>query len=83
MTEARDTPRLLLGSCPDSWGVWFADDPLQTPWHRFFDEQADVDCKWVELGPYGYLPTDPSRLAEELHKRGLKAEGVTGFVEFR
>jgi len=24
--------RLLLGSCPDSWGVWFADDPRQAPW---------------------------------------------------
>ena len=30
-TEARDGARLRLGTCPDSWGVWFADDPLQTP----------------------------------------------------
>ena len=30
--------RLLLGSCPDSWGVWYADDPRQTPWQRFLDE---------------------------------------------
>ena len=34
--------RLLLGSCPDSWGVWFADDPQQTPWSRFLDELAGV-----------------------------------------
>ena len=25
-----DARRLALGSCPDSWGVWFADDPRQT-----------------------------------------------------
>ena len=29
--------QLWLGTCPDSWGVWFADDPLQTPWERFLD----------------------------------------------
>ena len=32
--EARGDARLRLGTCPDSWGVWFADDPLQTPWTR-------------------------------------------------
>lgn len=48
--------RLRLGSCPDSWGVWFADDPRQTPWNRFLDELAGVGYEWLELGPYGYLP---------------------------
>ena len=46
--------RLQLGTCPDSWGVWFADDPLQTPWDRFLDEVAEVGYEWLELGPYGY-----------------------------
>lgn len=68
---------LRLGTCPDSWGVWFADDPLQTPWHRFLDEVAEVGYEWVELGPYGYLPTDPARLADELGSRGLKVAGGT------
>ena len=71
------TRRLLLGSCPDSWGVWFADDPRQTPWHRFLDELAGVGYEWLELGPYGYLPTDPARLTEELGSRGLKVAGGT------
>jgi inosose dehydratase len=66
-----------LGTCPDSWGVWFADDPLQTPWRRFLDEVAEVGYRWLELGPYGYLPTDPARLAEELAQRGLKVAGGT------
>jgi inosose dehydratase len=68
-------PRLALGSCPDSWGVWFADDPLQTPWQRFLDELSGVGYRWVELGPYGYLPTDPARLTDELEQRGLKVSG--------
>jgi inosose dehydratase len=75
--EARSTARLRLGTCPDSWGVWFADDPLQTPWHRFLDEVAEVGYDWLELGPYGYLPTDPARLADELARRGLKVAGGT------
>jgi inosose dehydratase len=69
--------RLKLGTCPDSWGVWFADDPRQTPWYRFLDEIADVGYQWLELGPYGYLPTDPSRLADELGRRGLTVAGGT------
>jgi inosose dehydratase len=71
------TARLPLGSCPDSWGVWFADDPLQTPWHRFLDELAEAGYQWLELGPYGYLPTDPERLAGELASRGLRVAGGT------
>ena len=69
--------RLLLGSCPDSWGVWFADDPRQTPWSRFLDELAAVGYQYLELGPYGYLPTDPARLADEVGRRGLTVAGGT------
>ncbi len=69
--------RLRLGTCPDSWGVWFADDPLQTPWTRFLDEVAEVGYEWLELGPFGYLPSDPIRLAGELARRGLRVAGGT------
>jgi inosose dehydratase len=68
---------LQLGSCPDSWGVWFADDPRQTPWPRFLDEMAEAGYRWLELGPYGYLPTDPARLADEVGARGLSVAGGT------
>src|ERR1700754_2152772 len=69
--------RLRLGSCPDSWGVWFADDPQQTPWQRFLDELSGVGYEWLERGPYGYLPTDPAQLQDELAARGLKVAGGT------
>jgi inosose dehydratase len=71
--------RLQLGSCPDSWGVWFPDDPAQTPWHRFLDELAAAGYEWLELGPYGYLPTDPARLRDELDRRGLRVSGQAVF----
>ena len=70
---------LTIGSAPDSWGVWFADDARQTPWHRFLDEITEAGYEWTELGPFGYLPTDPKTLKQELDKRGLKVSG--SFVE--
>ena len=76
-TDTRTPRRLLLGSCPDSWGVWFADDPRQTPWQRFLDELAGAGYEWLELGPYGYLPTDPAQLQDEVGRRGLQVAGGT------
>ncbi|HCV28142.1 MAG TPA: sugar phosphate isomerase/epimerase [Dehalococcoidia bacterium] len=64
---------IKVGSAPDSWGVWFADDPRQTPWRRFLDELAEAGYQRLEIGPYGYLPTDPATLTMELEARGLKA----------
>lgn len=69
----------LIGSAPDSWGVWFPEDPKQTPWQRFLDEVAEAGYTRIELGPYGYLPTDPARLAEELGQRGLTVTAGTIF----
>ncbi|MGC5020738.1 TIM barrel protein [Micromonospora sp. DT47] len=69
----------MIGSAPDSWGVWFPDDPRQTPWQRFLDEVAGAGYTRIELGPYGYLPTDPSRLRAELDKRGLTVTAGTIF----
>ncbi|QXE36752.1 sugar phosphate isomerase/epimerase [Streptomyces sp. GMY02] len=72
--------RIRVGSAPDSWGVWFPDDPQQVPWQRFLDEVAEAGYEWIELGPYGYLPTDPARLGEETARRGLKVSAGTVFT---
>ncbi|WP_042391769.1 TIM barrel protein [Streptacidiphilus carbonis] len=71
--------KLILGSAPDSWGVWFPEDEHQLPYQRFLDELVQAGYDWLELGPYGYLPTDPARLAEEVGSRGLKVSGGTVF----
>ncbi len=70
---------LCLGSAPDSWGIWFPEDEQQVPYTRFLDELATAGYEWLELGPYGYLPTDPQRLKEELDARGLQVSGGTAF----
>ena len=73
--------RIRLGTAPDSWGVWFAEDPAQTPWPRFLDEVVEAGYEWIELGPYGYLPTDADRLRDELGRRGLRASGQAVFAD--
>lgn len=84
MAKAPTAPRttvgnLCLGSAPDSWGVWFPEDEQQVPYTRFLDELARAGYEWLELGPYGYLPTDPRQLKDELDARGLKVSGGTVF----
>jgi inosose dehydratase len=69
---------IKVGSAPAAWGVEAADDPKQTPWHRFLDEVAEAGYEWIELGPPGYLPTDAATLKRELAARGLQVAG--GFV---
>ncbi|OPF74071.1 2-keto-myo-inositol dehydratase [Streptomyces antioxidans] len=72
--------RIRVGSAPDSWGVWFPDDDQQVPWQRFLDEVTEAGYEWIELGPYGYLPTDPARLTEETGRRGLTVSAGTVFT---
>lgn len=75
-------PGLRIGTAPDSWGVWFPNDPKQVPWERFLDEVVEAGYEWIELGPYGYLPTDAHQLEDELGKRGLKLSAGTVFTGF-
>jgi inosose dehydratase len=65
-----------VGNAPDSWGVWFPGEADQPPWQRFLDEVSAAGFEWIELGPYGYLPTDPAVLQPELERRGLSVSGA-------
>jgi inosose dehydratase len=78
VNAAIDYPKLHLGTAPDSWGVWMpSGDPLQTPWQRYLDEAQQAGYRYSELGPFGYLPTDPGVVREEYDKRGLTLTGGT------
>ena len=69
----------MVGTAPDSWGVWYPDDSNQTSWARFLDEVVEAGYTRIELGPQGYLPTDPERLKDELAVRGLEVVAGTIF----
>ena len=64
---------IKLGTAPDSWGVWYADDPHQPRWQQFLDEVASLGYRWIEIGPYGYMPSEPAALRAELDKRHMQA----------
>jgi inosose dehydratase len=70
-----------IGTAPDSWGVWFPSEPRQTPWLRFLDEVVEAGYQAIELGPFGYLPTEPQRVAVELARRSLQLSGGTISVD--
>ena len=72
--------RLQLGTAPDSWGVWFADDPHQVGWKQYLDEIAMAGYVWTELGPTGFMPQDPAQLRDELESRSLRLCGGTIFA---
>jgi len=75
MAEPGRHSRLLLGTAPDSWGVWLAHHPGQVEPARFLDEAQAAGYTRIELGPYGYLPTDPEALRDALERRGLTLTG--------
>ena len=66
-----------IGIGPDSWGVWFPDEPNQIPWQTFLDQVVEAGYEWIEAGPYGHLPTDPAVLRNELNSRGLNIVATT------
>ena len=62
---------IAIGNAPCSWGVEFPDAPSNPPWQQVFDEASQAGYSGIELGPVGYVPEDPSLLADNLAERGL------------
>jgi len=70
--------KLLVGNAPCSWGTleFEADKGEQVPFNRMLDELAETGYTGTELGDWGYMPTDPSKLRAELDRRGLVMLGA-------
>ena len=73
---------ISIGNAPCSWGVEFADDPRNPPWTRVLDECREAGYRGIELGPIGFMPEDPARLAEALAARELTLIGGVVFRPF-
>jgi inosose dehydratase len=65
---------IRIGNAPVSFGVFEPEfgETKQLPWYDVLDMIAKSGYQGAELGPYGYMPTDPRELAEEMKKRNLK-----------
>ncbi|MGI9523390.1 MAG: sugar phosphate isomerase/epimerase family protein [Hyphomicrobiaceae bacterium] len=73
---------IQIGNAPCSWGIEFAQDPRYPCWEDVLRECALAGYTGIELGPVGYLPEDPNRLADTLGRYGLTLIGGVLFRPF-
>ncbi len=63
---------IRVATAPVSWGIMESlEPPADYPYSRVLDEIASAGYAGTELGPYGFLPSDPALLRQELDKRNL------------
>ena len=74
--------KIRIGNGPVTWGVWSATGAPRTPWPRFLDEVAEAGYEGIELGPFGYLPTDLPTLEDAVAARNLTVVGGTLAARF-
>ena len=68
---------MRVGNAPCSWGVLEFDlPPAHTPASQVLDEMAAAGYVATELGDWGFLPTEPQALADEVGRRQLALAGA-------
>ncbi len=73
---------IRIGNAPCSWGVEFADDDRNPDWQSVLTDCAAAGYTGIELGPVGYMPEDPSILADALSQHQLTLIGGVVFRAF-
>ena len=68
---------IKVGVASGTWGIGPVNISGQVPWNVFLDETRLAGYKYIEAGHYGYLPTDPKTLLDELTKRDIKVVAST------
>ncbi|MCS7058398.1 MAG: TIM barrel protein, partial [Meiothermus sp.] len=66
---------IRFGNAPCSWGTiegW----GQGVGYAQMLDELVETGYRGTELGDFGYMPTEPERLRQELQKRGLTMLGA-------
>ncbi len=72
---------IRIANAPVSWGITESVDfPPEYPPGRVLDEIAEAGYSGTELGPHGFLPTDPAALRGALALRNLALSSA--FVAF-
>jgi inosose dehydratase len=68
---------IKVANAPCSWGVLEFDlEGEAAGYVQVLDEMVETGYQGTELGDWGFMPTDPKKLAEEIHSRGLKLLGA-------
>ena len=68
---------IKIANAPCSWGALEFDLAGEAPGYvQVLDEIVETGYAGTELGDWGFMPTDPEKLAHEIHSRGLKLLGA-------
>jgi inosose dehydratase len=68
---------IRIATAPVSWGILEVEGwGKQKPYGEVLDEIVQAGYTGTELGPYGFLPTDPKQLKSELATRSLPLLGA-------
>src|SRR5262245_29268585 len=68
---------MRIANAPCSWGVLeFESTAAAASAAQVLDEIASTGYAGTELGDWGFLPTDPRRLAADVDRRGLALVGA-------
>ena len=63
---------IKVANAPCSWGVLeFELEGEAAGYRQVLDEIVETGYQGTELGDWGFMPTDPAQLREEIHSRGL------------
>ncbi|HSL28255.1 MAG TPA: TIM barrel protein [Anaerolineales bacterium] len=68
---------IKIANAPCSWGILeFELDGEAAGYVQVLDEMVETGYQGTELGDWGFMPTDPDRLRQEIHSRGLTLLGA-------
>jgi inosose dehydratase len=68
---------IKVANAPCSWGALEFELEGKAPdYVQVLNEIAETGYEGTELGDWGFMPTDPQKLSEEIHGRGLKLLGA-------
>ncbi len=68
---------MKIANAPCSWGVLeFELEGEAAGYTQVLNEIVETGYQGTELGDWGFMPTDPAQLREEIHSRGLTLLGA-------
>jgi inosose dehydratase len=67
---------IRVANAPCSWGILEFGETRAAPYTRVLDEIRATGYVGTELGDWGFMPTDPARLHDELQARSLSLVGA-------
>jgi inosose dehydratase len=74
---SKENHMIKIANAPCSWGVLEFDMEGEVAGcEQVLNEMLETGYQGTELGDWGFMPTDPNKLKQEIHSRGLTLLGA-------